>query len=94
MVKVIKDFPSIPEKEIILQKLKINLAKENLNKEYEFFQNEFAKGFERTYGWAWLMKLYSELLSWDNENAQEWACLLYTSPSPRDLGKSRMPSSA
>ena len=23
-----------------------------------------------------------------------WRCLLYTSPSPRDLGKSRMPSSA
>ena len=23
-----------------------------------------------------------------------WPCLLYTSPSPRDLGKSRMPSSA
>ena len=25
---------------------------------------------------------------------QHKACLLYTSPSPRDLGKSRMPSSA
>ena len=24
----------------------------------------------------------------------EWACLLYTSPSPRDLSTSRMPSSA
>ena len=24
----------------------------------------------------------------------EYTCLLYTSPSPRDLGKSRMPSSA
>ena len=24
----------------------------------------------------------------------KWNCLLYTSPSPRDLGKSRMPSSA
>ena len=28
------------------------------------------------------------------ENAQDWACLLYTSPSPRDRQKSRMPSSA
>ena len=25
---------------------------------------------------------------------QAWACLLYTSPSPRDRQKSRMPSSA
>ena len=26
--------------------------------------------------------------------AQAWACLLYTSPSPRDRTRSRMPSSA
>ena len=26
--------------------------------------------------------------------AQEWLCLLYTSPSPRDRTRSRMPSSA
>ena len=25
---------------------------------------------------------------------EDWACLLYTSPSPRDRQKSRMPSSA
>ena len=25
---------------------------------------------------------------------REWTCLLYTSPSPRDLSTSRMPSSA
>ena len=25
---------------------------------------------------------------------QQWICLLYTSPSPRDLSTSRMPSSA
>ena len=28
------------------------------------------------------------------ENEQSWGCLLYTSPSPRDRQKSRMPSSA
>ena len=28
------------------------------------------------------------------ENAIDWACLLYTSPSPRDRTRSRMPSSA
>ena len=28
------------------------------------------------------------------EMAAHWACLLYTSPSPRDLSTSRMPSSA
>ena len=28
------------------------------------------------------------------KQAIEWTCLLYTSPSPRDLSTSRMPSSA
>ena len=27
-------------------------------------------------------------------DARDWTCLLYTSPSPRDLSTSRMPSSA
>ena len=31
---------------------------------------------------------------YSNKSASVGTCLLYTSPSPRDLGKSRMPSSA
>ena len=30
----------------------------------------------------------------DKSKLSKYRCLLYTSPSPRDLGKSRMPSSA
>ena len=30
----------------------------------------------------------------DIYSSKEWACLLYTSPSPRDRTRSRMPSSA
>ena len=30
----------------------------------------------------------------DPDKTQLWDCLLYTSPSPRDLSTSRMPSSA
>ena len=73
MVKILKDFPEIADRDIILSKLDKNLSEENLNKEFEFFKQDFAKGFERTYGWAWLMKLYSELLSWDHDKAQTWA---------------------
>ena len=29
-----------------------------------------------------------------DRDADRWSCLLYTSPSPRDLSTSRMPSSA
>ena len=30
----------------------------------------------------------------DKDKLEEWVCLLYTSPSPRDKRQSRMPSSA
>ena len=33
-------------------------------------------------------------LTYTSVNAKRWFCLLYTSPSPRDRQKSRMPSSA
>ena len=33
-------------------------------------------------------------LYWDGRRDSLWSCLLYTSPSPRDLSTSRMPSSA
>ena len=36
-------------------------------------------------------ELFSEEDSW---NGMSWNCLLYTSPSPRDRTRSRMPSSA
>ena len=39
----------------------------------------------------WLLKLDVLL---DNSNDEIYSCLLYTSPSPRDLSTSRMPSSA
>ena len=38
--------------------------------------------------------LSKELIQWIIRAAQECSCLLYTSPSPRDRQKSRMPSSA
>ena len=31
---------------------------------------------------------------WSDDDGENWHCLLYTSPSPRDLSTSRMPSSA
>ena len=30
---------------------------EKVEKEIEYFESEYGKSFERTYGWAWLLKL-------------------------------------
>ena len=37
------------------------------------------------------VSVFEEMESWDSEL---YTCLLYTSPSPRDMRRSRMPSSA
>ena len=43
---------------------------------------------------ACMAKDRTELLAFYDFPAEHWACLLYTSPSPRDKRQSRMPSSA
>ena len=39
-------------------------------------------------------RTFKEYVKWDKEKDELPPCLLYTSPSPRDLSTSRMPSSA
>lgn len=73
MIKILKEFPNIKEAEKIREIIRKNLNKNNLEKEFQFFQNDFAKGFERTYGWAWLMLLYSELETWNDIEAKNWS---------------------
>ena len=73
MIKILKEFPNIKEAEKIREIIRKNLSKNNLEKEFQFFQNDFAKGFERTYGWAWLMLLYSELETWNDIEAKNWS---------------------
>lgn len=73
MAKTLKKFPDISVGPLIIEKLKNHLSEENLQGELEFFELESNESFERPYGYAWVMKLYEELYTWDDENAQEWA---------------------
>ena len=45
---------------------------------------------------SWMLVLLNRILKETNTNqiCEVWPCLLYTSPSPRDRTRSRMPSSA
>lgn len=73
MAKTLKKFPDISVGPLIIEKLKNHLSEESLQGELEFFELEDNESFERPYGYAWVMKLYEELYTWDDENAQEWA---------------------
>jgi hypothetical protein len=70
LVTILKTFPDFEYHDKILQKLKKNITKENILKEVEYFDDEHNKNYERTYGWAWLLKLDEALLEWDTPEAR------------------------
>jgi hypothetical protein len=71
MVKLMKDFPGLEKAGEMRSLLAESLSTENILKEIAYFQQEQNKTFERTYGWAWLLKLAGELYTWDNEFARD-----------------------
>lgn len=73
LVYLLKEFPDLNKKEEIIQKLKVNLSKENIQNEIEYLSKNHEKAFERTYGWTWLLKLQLELETSDEIFAKELA---------------------
>ncbi|WP_445732152.1 DUF2891 domain-containing protein [Mariniflexile sp.] len=71
LVSLLKQFPDLDHAEAIKQKLLQNISKENIKTEVAYFLGVHNKSYERTYGWAWLLKLAEELHTWDNETARE-----------------------
>lgn len=73
MVYLLNQFPDLKSREAIIQKLKTNLSKENIQQEIAYLSKPHEKSFERTYGWAWLLKLQMELNSSSDVYAKELA---------------------
>ncbi|HXE31087.1 MAG TPA: DUF2891 family protein [Terriglobales bacterium] len=71
LVTVLKKYPNIPIAQLIREKLNDHLGKRNLAGELTFFEG--SKSFERPYGQAWLLKLYGDLLTWNDPDAKKWA---------------------
>ena len=70
LVSLLKQFPDLENRVEIQEKLLQNLSKENIEQELLYFNGQYNKSFERTYGWAWLLKLVEELHTWDNPKAR------------------------
>ena len=61
LVRLLRLFPYLPERQRIRAVLAENLTAKNLQSEADYFTQPNHKSFERTYGWAWLLKLAGEL---------------------------------
>jgi len=73
LVRLLKLFPDLPEAGGIRAALGANLSAVNILAEKEYLGQEGRKSFERTYGWAWLLKLAAELHGWDDADGREWS---------------------
>lgn len=71
LVSLLKQFPELEKEEEIREILKNSLSKENIREEVAYFNREESDSYERTYGWAWLLKLAEELKTWDDPMAEE-----------------------
>ena len=71
LLNLIKELPDFKERDSILIKLQKNITKENILKEITYFDDVHNSTFERTYGWAWLLKLAEELHTWNIPMARE-----------------------
>ncbi|MEC3907804.1 DUF2891 domain-containing protein [Tamlana sp. 2201CG12-4] len=65
LVSLLKSFPNIDNAESIKERLLNNISKQNIEIEVQYFKGKHNKSFERTYGWAWLLKLAEELHTWN-----------------------------
>ena len=73
LVYLLSNFENLKDKELIIEKLQINLSKENIAQEILYFEKTHEKSFERTYGWNWLLKLQHELEISNDSYAKELA---------------------
>jgi hypothetical protein len=71
MVNLLKKFPNIESAPKLKSLLMKNISIKNIAIEIDYFNGEHNKSWERTYGWAWLLKLAEELHKWDNPLARE-----------------------
>ncbi len=74
MVFLLKEYPDLARKEEVFKILDKHFTKENIDQEIAYFKlNKYTASFERTYGWAWLLKLQEELNTWEIDRAKSYA---------------------
>jgi hypothetical protein len=76
LVHALELYPALPEAVSIRATLDVRLSAEAIERELAYLRRPEARGFERTYGWAWLLKLAAALAAWDDADAHRWSASL------------------
>ena len=57
---------------LLLQKYRASIAASTFFLVVKYFEMPLAASWERTYGWAWVLKLDEELLNWNDAEGKRW----------------------
>ncbi len=72
LIRLLKLFPQMPEAVKVREAINKTITKENIINEVKYFDIPLTSSWERTYGWAWILKLDEELISWNDEDGKRW----------------------
>ena len=72
LTRLLRLFPDLPEAPQIKKALDANLSAANIKIEAAYFAKPGTQAFERTYGWAWTLKLAQELHASSSPEAKKW----------------------
>ncbi|MCB1583206.1 MAG: DUF2891 domain-containing protein [Xanthomonadales bacterium] len=72
LARAAKLFPNHEKSAEFINRLDAHFTKEGFDAELSYFQQAGRSGFERPYGLAWLLQLYTELHDWQHPQAQQW----------------------
>ena len=74
--KGMNTFPKTALEKKVIKLLNERITKENVEKELAYFKSKHNTSFERTYGWAWLLKLHAELSLSKHDKKHKWTEIL------------------
>jgi len=64
LISLLKQFPNLNQAADIREKLANSISEQNVLAEVAYFKIPGNESYERTYGWAWILKLAEELHTW------------------------------
>jgi hypothetical protein len=74
LARLLRCVPDLPQRALIVDAFERHLTADNIAVETAYLQHPSRRTFERTYGWAWLLKLQADLhsLAEINGAAKSW----------------------
>jgi len=72
LVRLLKTQPALSSQKEIRARLSAHFTPEAMATEARYLDIKSNRSFERTYGWAWTLRLATELQTWDDPEARAW----------------------